>query len=288
MEQKPEPEKENKTQGKVMKTYAEDMADVIENDQSGLVKKIIHEQEMRELEKKNVSPVSQINKVYIFLSFIFLTGALLTFVFLLVREERSSVIVEPQFIPLFFNDKSVFLEVSDLPKEKIIESVLTEVKNTSVKSGGIESIYITKNKQIMGLRSFLGLMKSNLVLPDATLVNENFMTGVFKGDENGFFLLLKMRSFQDIFDNLKKWESKMFYDMHAFFGFPINTSTNYLLTKNFEDGIIKNKNARILYDQDGKIVMMYVFVDENSLAIANKIEVINELVTRLSSSQIKK
>ena len=80
----------------------------------------------------------------------------------------------------------------------------------------------------------------------------------------------------------------MLYDLRAFFEIPINSSTSYLFTKNFEDGVVKNKNARILYDQNGQIVLMYVFVDDTSLVIANKINAISEVMFRLSSSQLKK
>jgi hypothetical protein len=283
-----EQEKGNLKQERVIETYAEDMARVIGDDEGGLVKKIIHEQEMKELEKKNVSPVSQKNKVYIFLSALFLTGAFLTFVFLFLQDKRSSVVVEPQFEPIIFNDRNVFLEVIDLPKEKIIESVLTEVNNTPVKPGGVEGIYIIKNKQIIGLRDFMALIKSNLVLPDPTFVSDNFMTGVVNGKTKDFFILIKMRAFQDIFENMRNWENKMFYDLYSFFDIPVNVATKYLITKDFENGVIENKNARILYDKDGKIVFMYVYANDNSLIITNTVDSVRELISRLSGSQIKK
>ena len=46
---------DNKTQNKVIETYAEDMAEVISNDTEGLVKKIIHAEEEHEALKKNMS-----------------------------------------------------------------------------------------------------------------------------------------------------------------------------------------------------------------------------------------
>ena len=80
----------------------------------------------------------------------------------------------------------------------------------------------------------------------------------------------------------------MFYDLHSFFGVPINAGTNYLLTKNFEDGVVENKSARILYDKNGEVVLMYVFADDTSLVITNKTGPVQEVIFRLSSSQLKK
>ena len=101
-------------------------------------------------------------------------------------------------------------------------------------------------------------------------------------------MLLKMRSIPDIFEILRAWESKMFFDLHGFLGINISPETKYLLTANFEDGIVENKNARILYDLDRKIVIMYVFAEDNSVIITENNAAVREIILRLASSQIKK
>ena len=58
-------EQNNKTQNKIVETYAEDMAKVIGEDKTGLVKKIIHDEEEHEKDKKNLSPELQKNKFFI-------------------------------------------------------------------------------------------------------------------------------------------------------------------------------------------------------------------------------
>ena len=291
-------QEENELKNKVTRTYAEDMARVIESDQGGLVKKIIHEQEEKEAEKRNFSPESRKNKLYMFSSVVFLFLALLTMVFFLTKKDINTVPVERQFTPIIFNDKSFFIETADLSKDKIIESVLTEIRETKLKEGGLEGIYLTRNKEVLGLRDFLNILKSNLILPGENLISNNFLLGLI--NEEGrpasvdvlagkdLFILIKMRSVADIFDILRTWESKILYDLRGFFGVPISPDTNYLFTKNFEDGVVENKNARILYDKDGRIIIMYVFADDTSLVIANKREAVREVIFRLSGSQLKK
>lgn len=80
----------------------------------------------------------------------------------------------------------------------------------------------------------------------------------------------------------------MFTDLHGFFDIAFSPETKYLLTKEFQDGIIQNKNARILYGNDNKIIMMYILADDNSVIIANKENAVREVILRLASSQIKK
>jgi hypothetical protein len=92
----------------------------------------------------------------------------------------------------------------------------------------------------------------------------------------------------DIFKPLQLWETEMFSDLHAFFGQSITAENKYLLTEAFEDAIIENKNARVLYTKDGDISLMYVYIDENSVVIANTNTAVREIMLRLLSSQIKK
>lgn len=296
-------EKNNKTESKIVQTYAEDMAKVIEDDRSGLIRKIIHEQEEYEKEKKNISPESKKNKLFLFLGFLFIIISFATLSFFLSKKDVPTVAVEKQFTPLVFLDQNSFLEIKGFDKEKIIQTILNQTITTSVKNGGVEGIYLSSDKKIIGLRKFLQLVKASFV-PDIPyngnyLINDNFLMGVVNTETQSaeaksgdFFILLKVRSIADVFQTIRAWEGKMFSDFHEFFGFDITSETKYLLTKEWEDSIVKNKNARILYEQDGegntKIVMMYILADDNSIIITNTEEAGGEIMLRLATSQIKK
>ena len=286
----------NEDNNKFVKTYAEDMARVLENDKEGLVKKIIHGEEEHEQEKKNLSPESKKNKLFMLIGFILIFLALLVLsYFLLKKGNTNSVVVEKQFVPIIFNDKSTFIEVSTFNRKEVIQIILSQINNNKTKIGGIEGIYLTENKEIVGLRRFISIIKSNFV-PDENklLVDDNFLMGsMLTGLKSSsptagdFFILLKTRSISDIFISMRAWEEKMFTDLHKFMDINLSAETNYLFTKDFEDGIVKNKNARILRDKDGGIVLMYVFADENSVIITGSEPVTNEIILRLASSEKK-
>ena len=80
----------------------------------------------------------------------------------------------------------------------------------------------------------------------------------------------------------------MFSDLHGFFGVALSPETKYLLIKEFQNGVVENKNARILYDNNKKIVMMYVLAGETSVIITNSENATHELMLRLASSQVEK
>jgi hypothetical protein len=276
-------EKDEKTHGAVVETYAEAMAQVLENDKEGLVRKIIHGEEKQKEEKERFSPEAKKNKVFMILGIIFTVLAVGTLSFFLLKKDANIVSVPVQFKPLIFNDQLTYLEISGLKKEEIAQAISNEVSNTKVKIGGVEGIYLTENKQVVGLRRFITLIKGNFA-PSSNpfFISDNFLMGAVN---NNFFMLVKMRETADIFDSLRAWENKMFFDMDGFLGISIDSSNNYLLTKNFTDCLIENKNARCLYDKNNQIVLMYIFADSNSIIITGSQAAAHEVMLRLSGSQ---
>jgi len=280
--------KDSEIKHKIVQTYAEDIVNVIENNKEGLIKKIIHGEEEHEIEKRNLSPESKKNKFFMFASLILIFVALTTLFFFIFTKDNSTVPIEIQFVPIIFVDKSAFFEVKDFRKDKIAQTVLNEVNGTIVKNGGVEGIYLSSAKKVVGLREFISLIKGNFILGNIDFVKDNFLLGVVNGKTKDFFMLIKMRTLPDIFDSLRIWENKMFLDLHGFFAIDISPETNYLLTKEFQNGIVENKNARILYDKDNRILMMYIFADDSSVIITNTPSAVHEIMLRLASSQIKK
>jgi hypothetical protein len=277
------------TQSKIVETLAEDMAKVLEDDKSGIIKKIINEESKHEEVKMNSSPNSKKNRIFIFISFLFFLAGLAVLFYSLSLKKVDTVPIKGQFTPIIFIDQNTFLEIKDLKKDEIAQTVLNESNATKVKNGGVEGIYLSYNKKVIGLRQFIQYIKANFTPNNNTLfVSDNFLMGVVNDETKDFFILLKMRSITDIFDAMRAWEKKMFFDLHGFFGIDISSETKDFLTTDFEDGIVENKNARILYDKNGHIVMMYIYADDNSIIITNTEKAAREVMLRLTTSQVKK
>ncbi len=283
-------EENNEIKHNVAQTYAEDMARAIEDDkEEGIIKKIIHEEEEREIKKKNRSPETIKNKFFMVVSVLFIVFGFIILFYFLFSKNDSVVNVAKQFTPLIFSDQNSFFEVKGFKNDEITQTVSNEVIKTGVKNGGVEAIYLTEDKAVLGLRRFVSLSNGNFIPSNnALLVSDNFLMGVVNTDTKDFFILLKMNSTADIFDSLRTWENKMFFDLHGFFGIDITSANKYLLNANFSDGIIENKNARILYDSNNNIVMMYIFADDNSVIITDTESAAHEIMLRLAASRIKK
>ncbi len=291
-------EEQNKTKtpselikNKAVQTYAEDMAEFIADGSGGLIKNIIHEEEQREKEKELTSPETTRNKMFaVFGSFFLLLSVGLVGYFL-ITSKADTVEVQAPFTSIIFNDATGFIEVAELDKDQIVASIRKEVETKEVKIGGLEGIYLTLENNIIGLRRTLALMESSLNIAGNDFVDDNFLLGFVNGvDGRDAFMLLQMRSFTDIFEAMRAWEGKMFQELHGLFGITLSPETAPLLTKDFENGIIQNKNARILYqtDAEGKnrIALMYVFVDDTHLLITRNESTVREIITRLLGNNI--
>jgi hypothetical protein len=200
---------------------------------------------------------------------------------------------------------SLFNEVL---KEKYTDEQISKISiESSVKGVAISDIYTEeriakmpeseKNEKIDLNQGITYLAKSKtasadstdgiILEPTANLQAPKEVNSIFPKNTDLFFLI-KVNSLADVFNQMRSWENKMFTDLHGFFGVEIFADTSYLLTKDFVDGIIQNKNARILYDETGKIVLMYVYLDESSVVITNNENTTREVIARVNSSKIKR
>jgi len=287
---------DEKLKNQSVQTYVEDMTKVLASDKEGLIKKLIHEQEKRDDEKRNSAPESQRNKMFLLLgSILLLLAAVAIGAFLILKENIFTIDAKLEFKPIIFTDATGFREIAGFKKDDIADNVSNAVSTTKVSSGQIEGIYLTEDKKIIGLRKLIALTKGSFVPGDEIYISDNFLIGAMNtGDpgnllvKNNLFFLLKVRSFTDTFPLLRNWENKMFFDLHGFFGIALTEENKYLLTQPFTDTVVQNKNARVLYDRDGKIVFFYIFADENSIVITDSETVLSEVMTRLTSSEIKK
>lgn len=284
-----------KQKAKNIETYAEDMASAIRGGEHGLIKKMIHEQETSEEEKKRLSPDSQKNRLFS----LFGAGLIISAVVLLVffgafERDTGSVYVPPQFEPIVFTDSTEFIDVTELEKEAIYNLVRAKANDFPLSPAQVSGIYLAENKKVIDFARFMTLIQGNFPSDKMEVVQGNFLIGIFGKEEaegrssGDVFVILKVKSFLDIFDAMRRWEDKLILDVAGLFGMNISGGPDSLLLKGFEDGFVENKNARILHDDLGNVVFMYIFADNNSIIITSSLPAAQDALLRLSAGDIRK
>jgi len=100
-----------------VETFADDMAKAIESGEGGMIKKIIQEQEEKEILKETLSIEGKKNKVFIFsgILLVLLTFSIFYLIFIF-RDKVFTTTVEPKFVPMIFLDKTNVVDATGLTK----------------------------------------------------------------------------------------------------------------------------------------------------------------------------
>src|ERR1035437_5679505 len=96
----------NKLPNAVVETYAGDMVNIMGNETEGLIKKIIHGEENKEAEKKNLSPESNKNKIFLIIGVLLLVFALSITFFFLSQKSTGIVVVQQPVTSLIFTNQN--------------------------------------------------------------------------------------------------------------------------------------------------------------------------------------
>lgn len=272
-----------------IETLSGDILDMALHNEAGVIHGIIKEEEEKAVIDANISPTSHRNKILISLSVLFvLLSILLLYSFIYFNKKNSTVPASLRYQPLIYTDEFILLPIDGLSKKDIQEKIFSDVKNSNIESGKLKAYYLTINDKTVPLDIFLKNIEANISKETIEQFNPSYLIGAIGDAKESIFILLKPNSFASVFPGMKLWENKMFYDLSALYNIEVNKDTSYLLTKNFEDGFIQNKNARILYDNEGGIILAYIYLDNNSILITNTNLVAKEILVRLSGSSLRK
>lgn len=272
-----------------IETLSGDILDMALHNEAGVIHGIIKGEEEKSAIDANISPTSKKNKILISLSvLLILLSISVLYLFIYFNKKNSTVPVTLQYKPLIYTDAYILLPVDGLGKKEIEEKILSGVKNSSIELGKLEAYYLTINSKATPLDIFFNSIEANIAKETINQFNPTYLIGTIGDIKNSVFILLKPNSFSSVFAGMRLWENKMFYDLSGLYGIETNQDTSYLLTKNFDDGFIQNKNARILHDNEGEIVIAYVYLDNNSILITNNHGTAKEVLDRLSGSTLKK
>ena len=132
------------------------------------------------------------------------------------------------------------------------------------------------------------LKYSNSAIPsDFSRFVNSYMLGLHKEtSQNSIFLVLKIDLFDNVYSILLDHENDYVQDIFQSLDQKDITGTS---TKNvFSDRLVKNLNTRTLLDDQGKILMIYCFLDRNTLVIAQNENALYQAYLSYNSSNLNK
>lgn len=269
-----------------IRTYASDMASAIKDGQGSVVKIAMAEHKKRETELENASPESKKNIFFIVGALAYLVLGIAGFLYFFAQQTPPSVQINQTVnsTSLIFSESVRKMDVSSLSREQLESALQQEIKTAQIRLDTIENVYMINGAtgSVLQTAQFFSQLKTSA--PDALVrsLKPSFMFGIYNFDTTQPFLILKTTSRDIAFAGMLEWESKLFDDIYGIFNIDVSGNKKTLFEKKFQDALIKNRDARILRDDKGDIVLFYVFTDDTTIVITKDPKTLEEVVDRLN------
>ena len=201
--------------------------------------------------------------------------------------------------PLIFAEERGEVNATNLDRMRLLGSLRNARQLVQQKIGSIAYLYLTKNiaggKQLMTASEFLRIIEARVPASFLRSLENNFMFGYHEANGNQPFLILNTTSYGEGYAGMLAWEPYLRLDLSPVFtsaavsGEGTVTSTSTPTTSiggdRFRDRVIKNKDARILFNPDGSILLLYTLLDQQTIIITTNEVTFNEISARLVTSR---
>ncbi|MEK7134163.1 MAG: hypothetical protein AAB819_00330 [Patescibacteria group bacterium] len=288
--------REEESETKRIRTFSSDLAETLKTQKTSIVQMILAEHEKKRTIAESVSPKNPRNVVTIVLSAILGIGGILTIGFSVWRynanEEKTAPILALEMAPsLVFAEIKKGVDITDFTKEQVVRAAAAEVAATSARLDFIAQIYFTRI--ILGRAApneipvpvavtapdFFRMVSPDMPVSLIRALSPDFFFGVHVFNGNQPFMILRTDYFESAFAGMLKWENAMAREVLPLFGIQITREAS---TRSFEDLVIRNRDIRALRNEQGDIVLLYLFRDKNTIIIATADETAREVVDRLN------
>ena len=218
-------------------------------------------------------------------------------------------LLPPSVETLLPADLSINLDVSENSPGEII-SALVKARDEAVGSlGKVTSINLfskdASGREIfLEATDFLESISSRASGRFLRSLLPEFFIGVHIFDGNQPFIVFKIDSYESAFAGMLDFEPYLKNDLSKFFeskvgiilnptGDSATTSENIveeklpLAPKSFEDLVVRNKDTRVLRNEDGQVILMYSFANQETLVITTNENTFREALDRLSAGNLR-
>ena len=284
---------------KTLRTYSSDMADVVRENEISVIKIAAAEQKRHEQEALyRKAQGTSVSKFFMFLgALILIAGGLVGSYFLLQKKDVITAPVEVKknietFIPY---DKESYVDMTNATGPLDVTSIIKAELGKINTPRSIEALFLTTSSsgkpELLSIQKFMSLMKLTAPGPLARSLSDKYLVGTYKSsvEDRGphLFLMFETNDYNTAYAGMLKWESTMIDDLFDLFGIDVSGERKVLFEKEFKDIIIANRDARILYDDNGVDALYYIFLDKNKIVITDNQEAIVEIMARLVTKNVK-
>lgn len=204
---------------------------------------------------------------------------------------------------ILYVDESVEQSLVNLDHLALVTK-LAELRDQTVLSLGlVREVYFTlpdeaasgaqagETKRLATTQEVLSRLAPNMPQELLRTLLPEFILGVHVFDNNQGLLVIRSENYQQAFSGMLAWETSMRSDLLPFIDrrprpklpneATNSTTTPRVIASSFVDRVVRNLDARVLYNDAGDIVLLYSFIDQQTIAITTNENTLFEIASRL-------
>lgn len=274
----PENNKEIKKPIKSLRTYQGDVEEALSKTKSSAATIMIAEQKRKEKSPEIFDRPKNLevrNKTFIVTGIsLFVLGLIIVGSVYYVKSMQQ-VVVEQNTKALIAYSAEHKIAANSLNREQLIAKIISEKNTFKMQPNSVLFLNTLDEKEKeIDTEKILSLLAPKMPSSLVRSFGGRYMIGVYSFDTNEPFIILKTEDFPESYSGMLKWEKDMVSDLGKIFSINIKNSEPPPV---FLDEAVKNKDLRALVDSNNKTLLLYSFVDKNTLIITTNEGIFNAI-----------
>ncbi len=225
------------------------------------------------------------NKTFIILGTLLIvigTGAVFGIYF---WKSNEKVVIEQKTKTLIAFSEERQISIDNLHKSEFVSKFLQNINTWKASVNSVLYLNPFSDGQEIAIEYLLSILGPNMPASLVRSFGKQYMLGIYSFDTNEPFIILKVSDYSLAYPGMLKWEKDMSKDLGLIFKIQ---SENGTTTRAFVDETIKNKDIRALKDSAGNSLLLYSFIDRQTLVIAKNENILSAIVGKfLINKQVK-
>ena len=264
---------------KSLRTFQGDVQEAISQNNFSTTKIFVAEQEKRlenpEPEVTAGKTKARNNTFALFGSVFILLGVLIMGWFYYAKSNEKVAVEERTKALIGFSEEK---KITASNREELLSKFSESRNSWNVVVNSVLYANIDSNSGKVSAENFLDMLAPNMPPSLKRSFGHEYMLGIYSFDTNEPFLILKVADYPLAYSGMLKWEETMLNDVGGLFGSMSEISDK---SETFVDESIKNKDLRVLKNSTGNPLILYSFIDRETLVITKNRNILGAVVDKI-------
>lgn len=274
---------------KNLRTYQGDIEEIMGKEQTSISTIAIAEQERKIRDKKEDSPEEKYlnsnfrNRFFVISSLVLVLLGIsaISYVYYIKSNNEKIDVAQNSYILNYTEKES--LDFNSINKDIFEEKIISFKKSFNKPINSVLYLEILNGKSKEDIKKILNIISPNISSAFLRSLDENYMFGIFSYDTNEPYIILTTKDYGASYAGMLKWEETIYNDLGKIFQNSKTSENINLFT--FRDESIKNKDLRILSDENQKTVLVYGFIDKNTIVITKNELIFGTILNKIMTSK---